>query len=216
MKDLGNKPIELALRAFCDSPHRWLVVTAVTSIVTLVTVWPLADDHFAGNDERAELAERLRSARLDAEDLGELENQVQEVKAQLAAITGRTVSESTVGSYRSRLVELARQSNCQVRRISVGSIQTRPWQTGDDPIQGSVSGVVPKKATGLDLQKQTLELSISGSMSGLNSLLEQIHDEARLMHVKNLEIRPGGPNRKQVLLDLELWFFSLARGATAS
>ena len=208
--------IEPTLRAFCESRHRWLIVISVTLGIGLVTLLPLVDDYFAGKSEKTECMEELRNARLDAADLDTLKSRVAELTAQLDGIEKRTVSESTVAEYRSQLVDLARTSGCQLRRITVGTAQSRPWYKGNDPIENQPKTATKKKSSGLELERQPLALSVSGSMSSLKSLLEQIRNDQLLMHVKNMELRPTGQDRKQVILDLELWFFDLNVQAAAA
>ena len=44
--------IEQALRRFCESKHRKLIVTGVTFVVGLLLVMPLVDSIRAGGDEK--------------------------------------------------------------------------------------------------------------------------------------------------------------------
>lgn len=216
MKPTTKKPIESALRTFCESQHRLLIVIAVTFVIGLVTLWPLVDDYFAGKNERAEITEELRSARLDEAAIDQLEEKVGDLTAQLEAIDSRTVSQTNVSTFRSQLVELARASGCQVRRITVGALQSRPWRKGDRPLKGRADGSDSKTDSNLTLEKQPLSLSVSGTVIGLKTLLERMRDEGTLVHVKSLDIRPTAQSRKNVILDLELWFFQLTAAAAAS
>lgn len=194
-------------RSLCESRYRWLIVISVTLGVGLTTLLPLADDYLDGKTEKSDCLEELRNARLEVADLGKLKSRIDQLKSELVEIEGRTVSESTVSEYRGRLVDFARTSGCQLRRITVGDGQTRPWRDGDDPVDSK--GKAEEQLTGLILERQPLVISVSGTVSGLKSLLEQMRNERLLMHVRSMELRPTGQTRKQVTLDLELWFFDL-------
>src|ERR1051326_368696 len=70
--------IELALRRFCESKHRKLIVTGVTFVVGLLLVMPVVDSIRAGGDEKDALLTELDSARNIASELGAFERRVNE------------------------------------------------------------------------------------------------------------------------------------------
>src|SRR6478735_8119067 len=70
--------IEQALRRFCESNHRKLIVTGVTFIVGLLLVMPLVDSIRAGSDEKDTLLTELDSARNIASELKAFERRVNE------------------------------------------------------------------------------------------------------------------------------------------
>ena len=80
--------IEQALRRFCESKHRKLIVIAGTFIVGLLLVMPLVDVIRAGHDEKEALLTELESAQSVASELAVVRN-AGERKACPAEIIGR-------------------------------------------------------------------------------------------------------------------------------
>lgn len=207
--------IERILRAFCESRYRWLVVTAGTFAVGLVLIMPLVDAYNAEREEKAALLAELAAATQVAGMMDQLEARAIDKSAQLAAWEARTVNEQSLPALRTKLVEMAREARCSLRRINVGSPSSRPWHVGDQPIAaGRVAGAKPAEtATGFTLQWWPVTVSLSGSDGNLRTLLERLESDGMLMHTRHFEMRPAGAGRGTVELDMELWYFNLERGA---
>ena len=127
--------IEKTLRSFCESRYRWLIVTAGTFVVGLVLVLPLVDVYSAERNEKAALLAELSSAHQVAENLDKYESRVAEKTAQLEKFEARTVSEESLPELRNKLMDLARETGCSLRRLNVETPTSRPWHQGDNPIE---------------------------------------------------------------------------------
>jgi len=102
-----------------------------------------------------------------------------------------------------------------LRRLSVGAMVSRPWYPGDDPIAApGQSSAKPDRAmsSGLSLQCWPVTVSLSGSDVSLRNLLERMEADGMLMHTKSFEMHPASAGRKLLDLDMELWYYNLARG----
>src|SRR5690349_15907929 len=113
--------IEQALQRIEEHPRGRAIVITLSFLVGLLLLWPLADDYSALTANRAKLAEELDDSRADGEQIGQLETRVAAAAQELAELESRTVSEQAISDFRNDLVELVRQSGCQVRRIDNGS-----------------------------------------------------------------------------------------------
>src|SRR5688572_31136648 len=131
--------IDQALRNFCESPRRWLIVIAGTFAVGLVLVIPLVDAYCAGRNEKEALLAELDSARQIAAELSDNETRVAAELAQLKVIEARTTDEDSLPVLRGKLVDLAKETGCNIRRLSMGTAGSRPWKPGDDPINPTAS-----------------------------------------------------------------------------
>jgi len=208
--------IEQTLRTFCESRYRWLIVIAGTLVIGLVTILPLVDVYSAEREEKAALLTELESANEVVAMSAQIEARAAEKTAQLTALEARTVNDETLPALRTRLVELARDTGCSLRRVNVGATSSRPWHEKDDPIatHAETNQQPPPTLTGFALEWRPVTVSVSGSNANLLSLLERMEGDGMLMHTKNFELRPAAGNRKTLNLDLELWYFNLARGGT--
>jgi hypothetical protein len=203
--------IEQTLRRFCESKHRWLIVIGGTFVVGLVLVLPLVDVYSADRDEKTTLLAELGSAKRVAAELKQFEKRVAEKLAELQVYEARTVDESSLPALRGKLLEIAKETECSIRRLSVGNVMTRPWAPGDDPISPAEG---PKKAESKSmfvLEWRPVSISLSGSSTGLRTMLDRIAASKMLMHAKSIEMYPSSPTRQSLTLDMELWYFTLAR-----
>ena len=208
--------IEQTLRTFCESRYRLIIVIAGTLVIGLVTVLPLVDVYIAEREEKTAMSAELESAHVVVAMSEQIESRTAERTSQLATIEARTVGVETLPALRTRLVELARDTGCSLRRVNVGATSTRPWREGDDAIatHTETNPQQPPVPTGFLLEWRPVTVSVSGSNASLLTLLERMEADGMLMHTKNFEIHPAGVNRKMLNLDLELWYFNLERGAT--
>jgi hypothetical protein len=206
--------IEQTLRTFCESRRRGLIVIGGTFAIALVLILPLVDLYLAERSAKAELLTELASAGEVVETIGKTEARLAANTAELKTYEARTVDEQTLPAMRTKLVELARDTGCSLRRINVGNPSMRPWHEGDDPTTTNDTKTKPtEQTTGFNLEWRPVTVSVTGSNANLCSLLERMEADHMLMHTRNFEMHPDNEGRKNLNLDMELWFFNLARGA---
>ena len=203
--------IEQALRRFCESRYRSLIVIAGTFVVGLVLVIPLVDAYIAGRDEKEGLLAELDSARQVAGELQRFENRVAEKIAQLKVLDERTINDDSLPALRGKLVDLAKETGCSIRRISPGNTMTRTWSPGEDPTVPSATTKPTVPSSNFKLEWRPISLSLSGSTANLQNMVQRIAASGMLMHTKSFEMYPSSANRLTQTLDLELWYFTLAR-----
>lgn len=199
------------IRKFCENRYRWLIVATATLLVALAAVLPLVDDFFDKRTGRSDLASRMEEARRTAKQLPTFERQVAEVRSQLTALEVRTVDEASLPQFRSRLVDLVRESGCQIRRIEVSHPTKRAWKNPDNPLTETqpTSGA----ATPFNLERRNVILAVDGAMTAIQDLLTRLEKERHLGHPRRLNMQPVSGSSETVTLELELWLFSLSRKA---
>jgi hypothetical protein len=202
---------ETVVHKFCESPRRKLIVAIVTILLGVTIIIPLVDDYFDKKESRRALAEELDHARQTATLLPNLEKQVAEVVGQLTALEDRSVSEGTLSSYRNRLVDLIRESNCQLRRLDVASPTRRSWKNGDNPLAEGNSGSSPGNATPFFLEQRSIQLSVNGRTHDIYALLEKLEQDTTLAHPERIELHSDGLNSEMVTMELEMLLFALSR-----
>ena len=203
--------IEQALRRFCESKHRTLIVIAGTFAVGLVLVLPLVDVIRAGLNEKEALLAELESAEQVAETLPQLESRVDEKLAQLEAFQRRTVDEESLPALREKLMDLAKEAGCSIRRLNVGAASSRPWAPGDSPIAPATDPKRSEANGGFLLEWRPVSMSLSGTSSSLRNMVDRVAAAGMLMHTKSFEMYPSSPTRQSLTLDMELWYFTLVR-----
>lgn len=202
--------IEQGLRSFCEARHRKLIVIAGTFAVGLVLVLPLVDVIRAGHDEKETLLAELDSAKTVAAGLKGVERRVKEKLAELNLQEKRTVDDESMPALRDKLVDLAKETACSVRRITVGGVSSRAWKPGENPI-GPAETKQTEATSLFKLEWRPVSISLTGSSANLRSMLERVSAAGMLVHAKSMEIYPSSPTRQTLTLDLELWYYTLAK-----
>ncbi|MEM6330640.1 MAG: hypothetical protein AAF790_10370 [Planctomycetota bacterium] len=198
---------------FCDSPRRWLIVTAVTFVVGLATVLPQVDQYLSLYAEEEEQREQLEEAVMTAGELPMFRKAAVETEQTLAVLEARTLPAENLAGFRSELVNLVRESGCQVRRIAAGNVQARAWREEDTPL--APADAKAGADTAFQLETRPVSLSISGGMNELRGLLTRIEKHKMMMHARSVDIRPAGRDSRSVQMELELWCFALIKGDAA-
>lgn len=199
------------LDRFCESRHRWLIVTGCTIVAAIVTVLPQVDQYLTLSADENQQVQLLEESQRTAEELPRFRTRVDETLGQLGKLEDRMLTEAAVADFRNHLIEIVRESGCQMRRLGVGNVQSRPWHADDDPIDTKTKNKSPQ--TSFTLEIRPVNLLVTGSTIEVRALLSRVESDGMVVHARNLDLRPAGGNRSVVQLDLELWYFSLERGA---
>lgn len=199
------------IRTFLDSPKRVPVVIIATCSVALLTIWPAVDEYVALNDHRAQLVQSLAHAKQEVSEYGRLQRRAAQRAGELAEIKRRAVSGRQLHSFRTELVEMARSSGCRVRRIDLEPPVYQPWRPGSRRPQESSLSLAHDHddEAPYRLRSQTLSLAVAGPLNNVNSLLRQLEVANRLIHAKQLSLRPADEKRTEVVLELQIQLFDL-------
>jgi hypothetical protein len=203
--------IEQTLRKFCESKHRKLIVIAGTFVVGLLLVMPLVDVIRAGSDEKEALLTELESAQSVASELEAFEKRVNEKLTQLKSLEGQTVDDASLPNLRGKLVDFAKETACSIRRINVGGVGSKPWAPGQNPLATTIDKKAGETNSGFMLEWRPVNISLSGTSASLRSMAEKLAESGMFMHIKTLEMFPSSPKRESLTLDMEIWYFTLAR-----
>jgi hypothetical protein len=157
------------------------------------------------------LLAELDSARQIAAELPHTETQVAAELAQLKVFEARTTDDDSLPVLRGKLVDLAKETGCNIRRLSVGTAASRPWNPGDDPINPTAAGKPGESAPVFVLEWRPVSISLSGTSAALRTMLDRIAATGMLMHAQSLEMYPANASRQTLSLDMELWYFTLVR-----
>ncbi|MBX7168053.1 MAG: hypothetical protein K1X74_17085 [Pirellulales bacterium] len=210
--------LETLVKTIAEHPRRRTIVTLLTLVTLVMVMWPAADEYLALCDFRAHLMQSLDEARAEAEALPQLEKLAQQRATELAAFEQRTVDEGETFRFREELVELVRQSGCQMRRIDVDQPQRRRWQSGEDPL--AAAAPAPNKQdpgpSPYELSTRRLTLAVSGPLSSVHALFDNLRALDKVLCLGNLHEQPEGPERKEIAVDIELIVLSLEKPAVAA
>lgn len=199
------------VRKFCESPHRKLTIIIVTTLFGLLVLIPLVDDYIDNKASHSALTDDLDRARQTEAGLPEIEKQVGAIVQKLYLIESRTISDNSVSSYRSKIVELVRDAGCQVRRFDVSTPTRRPWTKNDDPLVTTAKKEKGAGRTPFALERRNFVLLVDGSMENLSGLLEQLQQDNSIAYLHRLDLHSTSRGSEQVTMEIEMWLFDLSR-----
>lgn len=207
--------VEPIVRMWVESPKRWWIAIIGTVLVALIVLQPAVDDYTAQAARRDELTDSLRVAR---QEVGTRERVVVlagERQRELSAYEQKAFSPDEVQRLRNQLVQLVRESGCQMRHIRVVEPVSRPWMKEDHPLEANRQ-TDPAAATPFELRTQQLSLSLTGSVAEIAQFLRKLSENDRLMHATSFQLQRSSTDGKTAILQLELVLFDLAKAGQAA
>jgi hypothetical protein len=200
--------IERLLRECLEGPHRRRVVIILSLALGLFVLWPEVDSYLALCDQRLRLRAELQNVEQAVARLDELEERAQKQRETLRTLEATCVPPERLTVFRGEVVELARQTMCQIQRINAGEPRQRPWRRGDDPLASEpVSAGSPEG--NFVLRTQSLSITVSGKLANLRTFLERLLTRDVLIYGSHITLRPGESDPSEALLELDCRLFDL-------
>ncbi|QDS99363.1 hypothetical protein [Adhaeretor mobilis] len=199
------------IRKFCETGYRWPIVATATLLIGLVTLLPLADDYSERSEACSVLTEELDRARQKVEALPKFEERVAALSTELTALESRAVTAERVGDFRSRIIELARESNCQLRRIDIGTPNSRIWTKEGDVLSTQSVPKSAKNKTPFQIVRRSMVLAVDGEIADLKNLIAKFQEENTLAHPARLSMSSSGRASDRIAMEVELWVYDLTR-----
>jgi hypothetical protein len=205
-------------RMFEGRTRRWSIII-VNGVLALALGLPAVDEYFALRHRKSELATQLDQAREQVQRTEDLQQRATLVAQALSTVKSRAVSDENTQAYRQKVVQLIRESGCQLRKLSMENTAIRDWRQDDHPLvrpKSQRGGGTKEESAKYRLRTQAVSLSISGTLSDVRKFIKSLHAEGKLMHTTQLAIRPGGRDRDNVVMELQFMLFGLERNGAAS
>jgi hypothetical protein len=201
--------IDHILRWFQKNPLARWVPAAGGVIIALVCGVPAGDEFAALRIQHRNAARQLAAQSELVAMIPQLEKLSVQKDQTLDQLWGETVPPEQLHLFRGRIVELARQTHCQVRQIQIGERKVRDWTKDAAPL-----ATLEKAAAELQgpfaLGAQSFTLSVSGELADLKEFLNRLADQRLMMHTARLIVRPATDNSDTVL-EMELLLFEVNR-----
>ena len=175
--------------------------------IGLLFVLPRGDEYRALRSQHAALGDELARYREELARLPAIEELAAKKQARLDELAGRAVAADQVHVFRGRIVELSRDSGCQVRHILLGERRLREWRPGDDPLSALERPAQETRSPYL-LGVQSMSISVSGPLASVKQFLKLMRDERRLIHTKRVALQPAA-EPSEVVLEMEVLLFEL-------
>lgn len=204
--------VEPMARRVLEHPKRRTIVIIVTCVVAVLVLLPAVDNYSASRRKIQDLRNSLQEAQDKIAQADVRQVEAEERGRELTALEAQAFSETSVAEFRKWLVDTAREAKCQVRRIDLGQVAPRKWNSQDDPLEIKKTDK-PKWV----LRTQVLSLTVTGPMEDVRKLMGVLRQHERLMHPQRLVLRPekgtapadGTARRTDVALELELVLFDV-------
>ena len=191
-------------------PSAWVAGIIVTFLVALLTLIPAADEYSVLRERSEEVAHLVQQGTRDKDWFPQLKSKYAEIQQQLQRSRQRTVDEAAAHALRESIVQQARDANCHLRRVDLGSVRVRQWYEHDHPID-TVSVSERGKKSKFLLEVRELRLTVSGTMENIQQFLAKFETLDVQMHVEQLNMRAIDPHGDQVQLELGLQLYGIQR-----
>jgi Tfp pilus assembly protein PilO len=207
--------VESTLRAMLEGHTRKWTVIILIGLVLLVLGLPAADEYFALRQREQELTKAYRAEKAQLAQREKLDETAKQTADALAQFHARGLTDETLHEFRNQIVELTRGTGCQLRRLNMETVTSRPWLNEDHPLTPATRSRNRKKeeesTTGLTLRSQSISLSVSGKHEEISRLLAALEGTGKLMHKRSLSIRPVDSDRKAAVMELQFTVFGLTK-----
>jgi hypothetical protein len=206
--------IEAILRHYLQSRWRRLIVLILISALGLLVILPSADEYFASSARRSRLVAELAEVRLSVGRLGRLREMAATKQTALAELEAWTVPQEKLNVFRGKVVEMARDTGCQIRRVSVGEARERPWRQGRDPlVENPAQGEVESPHR---LKMQSMSLMVSGPLPATRDFIQRLASSQELLHLGQFTLQPVEADGREISLEVDIMLFDLAEAPPAS
>jgi hypothetical protein len=200
--------IERLLRKCLEGPHRRRVVIILSLALGLLVLWPEVDSYLALCEQRQSLRAELQNIEATVRRLDELEQRALQQRESLRVLEAACVPPERLTVFRGEVVELARQTTCQIQRINAGESRQRPWRRGDNPLSVEPAGGAPPEGNYV-LRTQSLAITVSGKLANLRQFLERLLTRDVLIYGSQFTLRGGEGDPSEAVLELECRLFDL-------
>ena len=192
-----------------------LLITLICGIGVMV-ILPGTDEYNDSRECRAQLGARMAEMRQQVANIDQLRRAAAAKRTRLKQLETLTIPADDLHVARQEIVAWARESGCQIRRIRVGDPRSRPWRRGDSLIEVDTPSTPRKPDSSYVLNLWPCSLSVSGTLADVRRLLDNLESSDRLISGNRMSLAPTSDNRQQVVVDLELTLFNLAKAAAPS
>ncbi|QDT11424.1 hypothetical protein [Planctomycetes bacterium K23_9] len=193
------------VQRFLDHPHRTWIAWAAAVALCLVLVVPSWDESRRAHATATELQSQLLEMKHAVANRDLMQIKVVELKAQ-SSVTHEMVGRETAAQVRETVTSLVRETDCQMRRLTLGDPVTRPWQKDDNPFSSSPRGT--HESSGYDLETRHLNLSVDGTLAKLSKLTIALTRINRFVVPTEMTLQRERENG-QLRLDVNLSLFNL-------
>jgi hypothetical protein len=201
MNKQNAKQLERKLRIMRYAP--WGVLVAVALIAV--------PHYLDANETTTRLAGQLLVAEELPGELASIQQLLEKEETHAARLAQSMISAEETHDFHNRIVDIARQTGCQVRLITEGARNAKPWGAGQ-PIArttGRPAGTAPIEG-GMKLETQDLKIELTGTLAQLKHFLDGFAKTDAHVHTRGLSLsRPLGHNAK---LELSLILLNLSQG----
>lgn len=188
----------------------WIVIT-ITLLFALVATWPMVDKYNAAVEQKESLKTSLSETQAMASRLNQFEKTVSKQLKLVSVLDQQAMDPEKVQLFRSRVVHLVRKSGCKMRRIQLTEPMMREWNEDDNVLLGRGTADSDPVPTSFHLRSWTFTVNVTGPMTSISSLLEELSKEDQLMNASRFSLQRAEGDAKGAVLELELNLYELVK-----
>ncbi len=145
----------------------------------------------------------------------QLEQKLLDVMAELNSAEQAMVGSEMMPTIQSELMEMAKNSNCQLRKAVIQAGSSESWEPeklaqNDDELD---EGEVAEPENSYSLSTEQLSLSLTGTLAQIFDFLERVRHKTWLMRVAQINFSRDPESQGQLSVEANLAFYKLVREA---
>jgi hypothetical protein len=201
--------VEAILRHYLNSRWRRETVIILSLLLVLLTVWPAVDQYSELRTQQVALEADWQTIGHTVAQMERLQQQAKSSREQLKPLEAACVGPAQLAVFRGHVVELARASGCQIRRMNVGDTQRKEWLDGDAANPSAAEQAPSIKHL---VHTQGVSIWVTGRLASTRDFLKRFLALDMLVQNKRMTLRATEGNHTEVALELECLLFDLIEG----
>lgn len=164
----------------------------------------VADDLQRMSRDGIEFQRAYQSQIQQQAELEEIQRGANRITSSIRRIEGRMVSKERMSGVDDRIVELAQMHECVLRKsLSQGRSSEALF---DEEDEGQGSGFRSNDQARFLLEKESVLLTVEGTLEQLFAFVEGISSESWLCSTDEMNLQPSGSQSETLTLDIEISF----------
>ncbi len=196
----------------------WLLCAGGLLAITVIQVPRLADLWRQLASQREQTAQMLAGL-AESDQTQRLAQQVLEVQRELQAVESKMVAIEQMPAIQSHLMELARDSGCQLRKAAIQSSTSQTWELEEESRTGEGSAPpLPGRApftraitaeNPYHLTTEQISLTLTGTLTQTLDFMDRVNKQPWLMRVAQITFSREGEGNGELVVEANLTFHKL-------
>lgn len=202
--------VDGTVRWIIQHEKRTLIVITLTFVTGLLLILPAVEEYSAAKDRLRTAREKVSETKRQLQNLPQLQRTFEQKKRELQALESKAVTQNDVEHLRGLLQKLIRETECEMREVTISEPNIRPWTTNDSVRRGTILSELGTETPFRLIQRNGI-LRIEGAMPNVYRFLSGVHQLNRFINAKQIKLERSSRDENLTQLEMQFEMFDLAR-----